>query len=359
MIMNKSSAKLALSLILTLFVLVASSGCSIVIERFPGFTTTNDSAPAPTTNSAPVNTTWAAPTQSPGVDFTNWVDAVEKVRPSVVSVETSTGSGSGWIIDSEGIIVTNQHVVQGAKEVGVILSDGRYFDAKHIYADEVTDIAVLYVEASGLPVASIGKSARLKVGQPVAAVGNALGLGISMKGGWVSQLNVSTVISGKALYGLIETDAAMNPGNSGGPLINMAGEVIGITNAKMVDISIESVGYAISIDSALPVIERLITQGSITYPVLGVWGMITVNPAVKSYFELDIDHGVLIQGITPGTGADNSGLTAGDVILSVDGVPSNTVEDLVWTIRSKEIGQVITITYFRASKEYEAAVPLS
>jgi serine protease Do len=170
---------------------------------------------------------------------------------------------------------------------------------------------------------------------------------------------LSTVISGKALYGLIETDAAMNPGNSGGPLINMAGEVIGITNAKMVDISIESVGYAISIDSALPVIERLITQGSITYPVLGVWGMITVNPAVKSYFELDIDHGVLIQGITPGTGADTSGLTAGDVILSVDGVPSDTVEDLVWTIRSKEIGQVITITYFRAGKEYEAAVTLS
>jgi serine protease Do len=340
-------------------IMVVSGGCSITIEHFPGFTTTSGQALTPTATFSPVNTTWSIPSQTPGVDFTNWADAVEKIRPSVVSVETSTGSGSGWIIDSEGLIITNEHVVAGASDVGVVLSDGQYFDVIEIYADEITDIAVLVVETSDLPVATIGKSSQLRVGAPVAAVGNALGLGISMKGGWVSQLNVSTVISGKALYGLIETDAAMNPGNSGGPLINLAGEVVGITNAKLVDITIEGVGYAISIDSILPVIERLITQGSITYPVLGIWGMLTVNPSLDNYYDLGIDYGVLIQGVTAGTGAEAAGLQAYDVILSVDGTSTLTVEELVWFIRSKDVGQTIEISYYRSGQEYKAMVTLS
>jgi len=340
-------------------VMVVSSGCSITIESVPGFTTTSGSTLAATTTPSPVNTTWSVPSQTPGADFTNWADAVEKIRPSVISVETSTGSGSGWIIDSKGLIITNEHVVAGASDVGVVLADGRYFDVIEIYADEVSDIAVLIVEASDLPVAAIGKSSELRVGQPVAAVGNALGLGISMKGGWVSQLNVSTVVSGKALYGLIETDAAMNPGNSGGPLISLAGEVVGITNAKLVDITIEGVGYAISIDSILPVIERLITQGSITYPVLGIWGMLTVNPSLDNYYNLGIDYGVLIQGVTAGTGAEAAGLRVNDVILSVDGTSTLTVEELVWFIRSKDVGQTIEISYYRSGQEYKAMVTLS
>jgi serine protease Do len=356
--MKNARIKLITSLCSILIIIITLCSCEIIIERFPDFNHVSSTSP-PTSTSPPVNTTWNPPTESPGVDLANWVEAVEKARPSVVAVETSTGSGSGWIIDSDGIIVTNEHVVEGASEVGIILSDGRYFEVKSIYADEVTDIAVLYVEASGLPVASIGNSSLLKVGQPVAAVGNALGLGISMKGGWVSQLNVSTVIGGRPLYGLIETDAAMNPGNSGGPLINLAGEVVGITNAKLVDITIESVGYAISVDSAMPVIERLITRGSVTYPFLGIWGMTTVNPAINSYFELGIDQGVLIQGVNPGTGAEAGGLKAGDVILSIDEKPTLTVEDLVWTIRSKEIGQTIKIGYYRDGKQYTANVALS
>jgi serine protease Do len=357
--MKKTRIKLVTILCLVMVIMVVSSGCSITIGSFPGFTTTFGSKPSPTTTLPPVNTTWSVPSQTPGADFTNWVDAVEKARASVVSVETSTGSGSGWIIDSEGIIITNEHVVAGASDVGVVLADGRYFDVIKIYVDEVSDIAVLVVKASDLPVATIGKSSQLRVGQPVAAVGNALGLGISMKGGWVSQLNVSTVVSGKALYGLIETDAAMNPGNSGGPLINLAGEVVGITNAKLVDVTIEGVGYAISIDSTLPVIERLITQGSITYPVLGIWGMLTVNPSLDNYYELGIDHGVLIQGVTVGTGAEAAGLQAYDVILSADGEPTLTVEELVWFIRSKEVGQTIEISYYRNGQEYKAMVTLS
>ncbi|MDD2471656.1 MAG: trypsin-like peptidase domain-containing protein [Dehalococcoidales bacterium] len=358
--MNKIYVPIAVLCVISISLMTLCS-CSIISEHFPELDLdfNHTTAPPVTTTSHPVNTTWSPPAQSPGFTLENWAEAVEKVRPSVVAVETSTGSGSGWIIDSGGIIVTNEHVVEGASEAGVVLSDGRYLEAVSIYTDVVTDIAVIYVNASGLPAASIGSSSSLKVGQPVAAVGNALGLGISMKGGWVSQLNVSTVIDDRSLYGLIETDAAMNPGNSGGPLINLAGEVVGITNAKLVDVTIEGVGYAISIDSALPVIERLITEGSISYPFLGIWGMITVNPAIAGFFELDIDQGVLIQGVTPGTGAEAGGLKAGDVILSIDEEPTLTVEELVWAIRSKEIGQTVNIKYYRGGLQHTATVTLS
>lgn len=357
--MKSKNIKLTIGVIATAIVLLALSSCSIIEERFPGFNLSSAQTTTPASTQPPINTTWDPPKTSSGFELENWVEAVEKVRPSVVAVETSTGAGSGWIIDSDGLIVTNEHVVEGASEVGVVLHDGRYLEAISIYADAITDIAIIRVDETGLPAASIGSSSSLKVGQPVAAVGNALGLGISMKGGWVSHLNVSTVIEGRALYGLIETDAAMNPGNSGGPLINLAGEVIGITNAKLVDITIESVGYAISTDSALPVIERLVTEGSITYPLLGIWGMVTVNPAIASFFELGTDQGVLIQGVTPGTGAEAGGLQAGDIIISIDGQPTPSVETLVWAIRSKEIGQSVEVTYHREGGEYTTLVTLS
>ncbi|MDD5121927.1 MAG: trypsin-like peptidase domain-containing protein [Dehalococcoidales bacterium] len=357
--MKSKKIKLTIGMIASAIALLTLSGCSIIAERFPGFNLGSAQTTTPSSTQPPINATWNPPTQSSGFELENWVEAVEKVRPSVVAVETSTGAGSGWIIDSDGLIVTNEHVVEGASEVGVVLHDGRYLEAVSIYADAITDIAIIRVNETGLPAASIGSSSSLKVGQPVAAVGNALGLGISMKGGWVSQLNVSTVIEGRALYGLIETDAAMNPGNSGGPLINLAGEVIGITNAKLVDITIESVGYAISTDSALPVIERLVTEGFITYPVLGIWGMVTVNPAVASFFELDTDQGVLIQGVTPDTGAEAGGLRAGDIITAIDGQPTTSVETLVWAIRSREIGQSVEITYHREGNEYKTLVTLS
>ncbi len=335
------------------------TACSIIIEQLPGSGTTPATNTTTTTNPPPVHTTWTPPEPGGSAELENWIQAVEKVKPSVVAVETSTGSGSGWIIDSAGIIVTNEHVVVDAWEVGVILEDGSYYLAQSIYTDPITDIAVILIDATGLPAAAIGNSSNLKVGQPVAAIGNALGLGISMKGGWVSQLNVSTVIENRALYGLIETDAAMNPGNSGGPLINLAGEVVGITNAKLVDVTIESVGYAISIDSALPVIERLIQQGSITYPLLGIHSMVTVNQMVANYYDLDISQGVLIGGISTGSGAESAGLQAGDVILAVDNQPTLTVEDLVWVIRSKQVGQSVLIEYYRSGHYFNAPGTLS
>jgi S1-C subfamily serine protease len=203
------------------------------------------------------------------VDFTS---ATDKIKPSVVVIEvqivttvfpgrrvTQQAAGSGWIINGDGLIITNNHVVADATSIRVTLADGRAFPSVAVQTDAATDLAVVKIDAHNLPAVKIGDSDRLQVGQPVAAIGNALGLGINMTGGWVSRLNTSiTFGDGSSLSGLIGTDAAINPGNSGGPLININGEVIGITNAKLVETGVEGIGYAISINNAIRTINSLI-----------------------------------------------------------------------------------------------------
>ncbi len=348
--MREHAARLSTLILSLMLVSSLGIGCGVFDERPP------DTTPPQTT---PANSNFTSPANNGVQELASWTAAVEKIKPSVVAIETDTGSASGWIIDSEGIIVTNQHVIENAGEVGVMLHDGNYYTAEKIFADPVTDIAILIIDAHGLPVANIGSSSDLRLGQPVAVVGNALGLGISMKGGWVSRLDVSTVIEGRDLYGLIETDAAMNPGNSGGPLINLSGEVIGIANAKLVDVVVEGVAYAISIDSALPIIDRLIEDGEIAYPFLGVQGLITVDQAVASFYELDVEQGVLILDVASGSGASEAGLEGGDVLLEVDQEPITTVGELVQIIRSKEIGQTIAVTYHRDGEEHTVNVTLT
>ncbi len=202
-------------------------------------------------------------------DFTS---ATDKIKPSVVVIEvqivttvfpgrrvTQQAAGSGWIINGDGLIITNNHVVADATSIRVTLADGRAFPSVAVQTDAATDLAVVKIDAHNLPAVKIGDSDRLQVGQPVAAIGNALGLGINMTGGWVSRLNTSiTFGDGSSLSGLIGTDAAINPGNSGGPLININGEVIGITNAKLVETGVEGIGYAISINNAIRTINSLI-----------------------------------------------------------------------------------------------------
>ena len=349
--MNNTGKKIPIVLVSLVIMLQVATGCSIIEERFP------DMPASPTTPATVTNS--SLPPNSNAQEVASWVSAVEKAKPSVVAVETSTGSASGWIIDSEGIIVTNQHVIEGASNIGVLLDDGSFYESVAVYSDPVTDIAVIIIDASGLPAVSIGSFANLQLGQPVAVIGNALGLGISMKGGWVSRLDVSTVIEGRALYGLIETDAAMNPGNSGGPLINLAGEVVGIANAKLVAQAVEGLAYAISIDSALPVIDQLVQDGEIVHPFLGVQGLFTVNQSVAGYYELEATEGVLILGVIPGSGAAAGGLEPGDVLLAINDEPVLTVEKLVQAIRSKQVGQTITVTYDRNGTVSSTSVTLT
>ncbi|MFC1846737.1 S1C family serine protease [Chloroflexota bacterium] len=299
---------------------------------------------------ATVTTTTTLPAVSDAAPL-SFVEVVEKAKPSVVVVETDTAAGSGWIIDADGIIVTNHHVIEDAVNIYITLDDGRTFTAESVRSDPLTDIAIVYIDAHDLPAADVSDCCDLKVGQPVAAIGNALGRGISLKGGWISRLGVTVTVDGLTNYGLIETDAAINEGNSGGPLIDMNGEVIGITSIKLIDVSVEGVGYAISMDTALPIIEELISVGYVNYPFLGIGGLHTVDFFIASSFELDIDHGVLLTSVATGTPAEQAGLEPEDVITAIDDVAVNALEELVKIVRSKEVGQEIKITYWRNGSE--------
>jgi len=297
------------------------------------------------------------------------VSVVAKVRPSVVSIDvkmttydifnqpyTAQAAGSGWIIDASGVIVTNNHVVENAKEINITLSDGRTFPYVTVSTDPVTDLAVVKINATGLPAAKLGDSSQLKVGQMVAAIGNALGEGISMTGGWVSQLGVSmTNEQGITLYDLIKTDAAINPGNSGGPLVDTAGDVIGITSAKLVGSSIEGVGYAISMNSAMPIIQDLITKGYTVRPWFGV-SMQSVSASLASRYRLSVNKGAIVATVTRGSPAAAAGLKQLDVIVAIGDKEVNNLEDAIQGIRSSTIGKPITVVYWRDNNKYTASI---
>ncbi len=322
---------------------ISITGCDILL------TTGSQTSESLTTTSESPSIITTSPSSNPTLP--SFVEVVEKARPSVVVIETDTSAGSGWIIDSAGIIVTNYHVIEDAMDIHVILSDGRVFTAESVRSDPLTDIAIIYIDAYNLPSADISDCCELKVGQQVAAIGNSLGQGISLKGGWISRLEVSITVDGRNLYGLIETDAAINEGNSGGPLVNMAGEVIGITSVKLVDIGVEGVGYAIRMDTALPVINELLTTGDVVRPYLGVSG-ITVDYIVVDAYNLQVNSGFLVTMVMPDFPAAQAGLAEEDVITAVDDINIDSVEELVKTIRSQVVGQEIKITYWRGNSQY-------
>jgi S1-C subfamily serine protease len=205
----------------------------------------------------------------------NIADVVAEVKSSVVAINTTytytlwgryyyteEGAGSGWIIDESGIIVTNYHVVDGADSISVTLDDGRVcdVDTSTVYYDEEADLAIFKIDADNLQAAATGDSTQLRIGDWVVTLGNSLDMGVSAKEGIISQMNVSIDVENQTLSGLIETSAAINAGNSGGILINMNGEVVGITNAKVSSVGVEGMGYAININDAMTVIEELIAE---------------------------------------------------------------------------------------------------
>jgi len=290
----------------------------------------------------------------------NFADVVAEVKPSVVAINTEVitydifnrpftekGAGSGWILDEDGIIVTNSHVVEGAKAITVTLADGRTFPVETVRTDPLTDLAVVTIDAQNLPAANIGDSSKLRICDPVVAIGNPLGLGISAKPGWVSRLGVSLQISsGQTLYDLIETDAPINPGNSGGALVNMSQEVIGITSAKIAMVGVEGMGYAISINQAMPIIKELIQKGYVIYPWLGVV-LHTVDQWLALRYDLAVDKGAFITELVPASPADKAGIELGDVITNFGGEEITTAEELIQAIRSSQIGQRVKITFRR------------
>ena len=318
-------------------------------------------SPPPPDVTAPTNPDWTLPpAEGQNPPLPDFISVVAKVKPSVVAINTEVvtydifnrpftqeGAGSGWIIDKDGHIVTNNHVIEGARSITVTLADGRTFPAGIVGADALTDLAVLKVDSTNLPAVNIGDSSKLRIGEWVLTIGNALGMGITAKEGIVSRLGVSIpVFSGQTLYDLIETSAPINPGNSGGPLVNMAGEVIGITSVKLAAVEVEGLGYAISSNTARPIIEELIQKGYVVRPWLGVV-LRTVEQWLVIRYELAVDNGAFVTEVAPNSPADKAGIVPGDVIVSLNGTETATAEDLIQAIHSSEIGQEVEITFWR------------
>ncbi|MBA7652666.1 Serine protease Do-like HtrB [subsurface metagenome] len=351
-------ASLTLILSLTL-----GAGCALL----PSVDTEAPSSPPAidntTDNATPIDSEWSTPvTESQAMILPSIADVVAKVKPSVVAINTEVatldflnrpftqeGAGSGWIIREDGIIITNNHVVKGAESITVTLDDGRTFpaDMNTVATDWLTDLAVLKIDAENLQAASVGDSRKLRVGDWVVAIGNSLGQGIRATQGIVSRQDASLQVDmSQLLYGLIETDAAINPGNSGGPLVNMMGEVVGIASAKLASVEVEAVGYAISTEIAVPIIQQLINTGHAVHPWLGV-SLYSVDEYVVERFSLGIDKGAFVVEVVDGSPASTAGLQPEDIIVTFAGEKIDTVDDLIQAIRSAQVGQRVEITYWR------------
>jgi len=374
--MGRIKANFILTLLITILALTLSVGCAIPqVEITPVPAPSPPPAPAPAQPPEPINPTWTppptAPSENTSLALPNIADVVAKVKPSVVAITTEVvsfdffnrpftqqGAGSGWILDEDGIIVTNNHVVEDASSITVTMYDGSTYtvDQSAVFTDGLNDLAIIQIDAQNLPAVTVGDSAALRVGEWMVAIGNALGQGIRATEGIISRQGVTIPVApGQTLYDLIETTAAINPGNSGGPLVNLAGEVIGITSAKIATIGVEGMGYAISTETAIPIIEELITNGYVIRPWLGIV-LYTVDQFAIARYELGVESGVLITQVVQGSPADKAGLIPGDVITHFADEEIATAEDMIRAIHLSEIGQEVPVTYWRDQSEYTTEV---
>lgn len=286
----------------------------------------------------------------------------QKCSPAVVALTAETDGGyywgSGVLFTADGYIVTNTHILEGTKSVTVTLSDDRKFEAELVGADSQSDIAVLKIDSEGLPFAEFGDSTALVEGEDVVAIGNPLGMEFrgTITNGIISAINRDVDYNGYNMT-LLQTNAAINEGNSGGPLINMYGQVIGITNMKMVSYysSIEGIGFAIPTSSMKAIIDNLIRDGRILgRPVIGVM--------VK---EIDYDEypdypvGILIYSVEPGTDAESKGVKSGDVLTAVNGSDVENGSDVRDIIAGFAVGDEITLTLWREGEILDITITLA
>ena len=278
------------------------------------------------------------------------VEMLENISKSVVNINTLRvfhdlfyqvipvkGVGSGFIFDERGYILTNYHVIEGAKKITVTLTDGRVFEGKLVGAYRSLDIAVLKIEAGNLVAAKLGNSDKLRVGQRVFAIGNPFGLagGPTVTSGVISALK-RTIRSERGVFrDLVQTDAAINLGNSGGPLVNVDGEVIAI-NTAIIPFA-QGIGFAIPINIAKEIAKDIITYGSYTRPWLGIVG-VSLNQQIAEYYSLPVKRGVLVVRVTPNGPADKAGIKRGDIIIEFDNKRIDRIEDLQGILAEKRHG---------------------
>jgi len=292
------------------------------------------------------------------------IEAAEKVSPSVVYIQVSgtrrrsqgepTGSGSGFIFTPDGFILTNSHVVHGATKIDVALMDGRRFHAQLIGDDPDTDLAVLRINAPNVVPVSLGDSSVIRVGQLVIAIGNPYGFQYSVTAGVVSALGRSLrAQSGRLMDGVIQTDAALNPGNSGGPLVNTRGQVIGVNTATI--LPAQGICFATSIDTAKFVAGRLIRDGRISRSYIGFAGQnVPIPRRIVRYYQLPVESAVMVVSfennmkVSP---AKAGGLLTGDLIVEFDGKPIRGIDDLHKLLTDERIGKKTPVTVIRGTQK--------
>jgi S1-C subfamily serine protease len=342
----------------------------VALALFGAACTSDGSSSATTTPSASVRDSAAAqadfPSSSPVVTGRGGVvNVVKEVLPAVVNVVSSTtngtGEGTGFVVRSDGVIVTNFHVVEGASKVTVLTSADEpvRYDARVIGGDPEADVAILKVDATDLATVPMGDSSSLQLGQPVVAIGYALGLqgGPSVTTGVVSSLARKITVpdarceqlgfcaNGQRVYAdVVQTDAAINPGNSGGPLVNLAGQVVGINTAGVQAGNAENVGFAIQIDAAKPVVFQAAEHPQAPVAYMGVGSIDASDPQIQFELNPPVSKGAAVVSVVPNGPADDAGIQVGDVVVSFDGRTIDTSQQLGDAIRSKRPGDDISVT---------------
>ncbi len=366
------------------------------------FTQTKSDADSENINTA----TTLSTSKKPSGDELTTKEIINKISDSVVLVSStfssagSSGTGTGIVFSKDGYIITNAHVITTeirtsvsnnsggydpfsdffdnfynsfggssyqtevvkADKVMITIGEDNEYEAKVVGYDVNTDLAVLKIDTDGLTPAEIGDSSTLEMGDKAVTLGYPLGLGLSASDGIISGLNKEMsveVAGGTATMVLLQTDAAINPGNSGGPLLNGKGQVVGITSSKIASSSVDGVGFAIPITDALPILNELMTTGTVknTTPKIGITGT-QITSAVKRYYGLPVESGVLVASVEPGSCAEAAGIEEGDVIVKADGKDISDMDELVKIKNKHKAGEKMTLTLARSDGNIDVELTL-
>ena len=296
------------------------------------------------------------------------IKASEKVSPSVVNIdvhkrlrrnqeprfrspEELRGNGSGFIFTPDGFILTNSHVVHQSDKIEVTLSDGRHFQADLVGDDPDTDLAVIRINGPNLVLAPLGDSQKIRVGQLVIAIGNPYGFQYTVTSGVISALGRSLrSMSGRLIDNVIQTDAALNPGNSGGPLVTSQGDVIGVNTAMI--LAAQGICFAIAINTAKFVAAKLIKEGKVRRSYIGLGGQnVPLLRRMVRFYRLPVESGILIVSVEPHSPAQRAGLSEGDIIVGFDGQPISGIDDLHRVLTEEKVGTRTPLTIIRRSEK--------
>lgn len=355
-------------------VLCLAVGISIGILAFSG-RSGQISQIEPTASPSATATPNNGQSTTPNTGSSNLADVIDSVMPSVVSItttqyaqragtEVASGYGSGFVYSADGLIATNNHVVEGAGRIYVTLNgDEQQYEAEVVATDSYSDLAILKIDKTGLTPVKFGSSSSLRLGDTVFVIGSPYNglFANSVSSGIVSGLNREMVLN-SATQTFIQTDAAVNPGNSGGPMFNANGELVGIITRKSMlstvtgeTTSIEGIGFAIPSDVASPVLEQLAQGQQVPRSGIGIMGSSLTEQGKQAY---NVENGIYVASVSKGGPAEKAGLEVGDIITKLDGQAIGSMDEMIQLMESKNIGDSITLTYVRNGQENTATVTI-